>query len=87
MKINDQYVVRRVAGEYILVPLTGDFDFNGIISFNEMGRQIFDLLPKVQTQEELVDRLFEIYDAPREVITEDASAFLAQLREEKILLD
>ena len=60
MKLNENYVLRQVADEYILVPVTGDFDFNGIIAFNEVGKEIYDLLPQVQTESELVDRLFEI---------------------------
>lgn len=87
MKLNDKFVLRQVADEYILVPVTGDFDFNGIIAFNEIGKEIYDLVPQVSSEEELIDRLFEIFDAPREVIAEDATEFLSKLRKEKVLLD
>ncbi len=87
MKLNENYVLRQIAEEYILVPVTGDFDFNGIIALNEVGKEIYDLLPQVANEAELVDRLFDIFDAPKEEIAADAAEFVAQLRKEKILLD
>lgn len=87
MKLNENYILRQVADEYILVPLTADFDFNGIIALNEVGKEIYDLLPQVATQEELVERLYDTFDAPKEEIAADAENFLEALREEKILLD
>lgn len=87
MKLNDKFVLRQVADEYILIPTTGDFDFNGIIALNDIGKEIYDLLPSVASDRELIERMCEIFDAPAEEISSDVSAFLAQLRQEKILLD
>jgi len=87
MKLNENYVLRQIAEEYILVPVTGDFDFNGIIALNEVGKEIYDLLPQVANEAELVDRLFEIFDAPKQELATDVSEFIGQLRKEKILLD
>jgi len=87
MKLNENYVLRQIAEEYILVPVTGDFDFNGIIALNEVGKEIYDLIPQVTDEAELVDRLFDIFDAPKQELATDVSEFLGQLRKEKILLD
>ena len=87
MKLNENYVLRQIAEEYILVPVTGDFDFNGIIALNEVGKDIYDLIPQVTDEAELVDRLFDIFDAPKQELATDVSEFLGQLRKEKILLD
>ncbi len=87
MKLNDNYVLRQVAEEFILIPVTGDLDFNGIIALNEVAKEIYDLLPQVENETELVDRLYEIFEAPKEEIAADSAEFLAQLRAEKILLD
>ncbi len=87
MKLNENYVLRQIAEEYILVPVTGDFDFNGIIALNEVGKEIYDLIPQVADEAELVDRLFDIFDAPKQELATDVSEFLGQLRKEKILLD
>lgn len=87
MKLNENYVLRQVADEFILVPVTGDFDFNGIIALNEVGKEIYELLPQVKDEAELVDRLFEIFEASKEELAADVAEFNAQLRKEKILLD
>lgn len=87
MKRNEKFVLRQVADEFILIPTTGDFNFNGIIALNDVGKEIYDLLPQVNTDDELIDRLCEIFDAPREDIASDVAEFLTQLRQEQILLD
>ena len=87
MKLNEKFVLRQVAEEYILVPISGEFNFNGIIALNDMGKEIYDLLATVASEEELIAKLCEEFDAPREVIAADAKEFLATLRAEKILLD
>ena len=87
MKLNEKFVLRQVAEEYILVPISGEFDFNGIIALNDMGKEIYDLVPTVANDEELIAKLCEEFDAPSDVIAADAKEFLAQLCAEKILLD
>lgn len=87
MKLNDKFILRQVADEFILIPTTGDLDFNGIIALNDIGKEIYDLLPNVRSDRELIDRMCEAFDAPSEEIANDVSAFLKQLRQEKILLD
>ena len=80
MKRNDKFVLRQVADEFILIPTTGDFNFNGIGALNDVGKEIYDLIPEVKTDDELIDRLCDIFDAPRENIAADVAEFLAQLR-------
>ena len=87
MKVNDQFVLRQIAEEYILVPICGEFNFNGIIALNDMGKEIYDLLPTVASDDELIAQLCEGFDAPPEVIEADAREFLAKLLEEKILME
>ncbi len=87
MKISDKFVLRQIAEESILVPVSGEFDFNGIIALNDMGKEIYDLLPTVENEEALIAYLCEAFDAPPAVIEADAREFLAQLRKEGILID
>ena len=87
MKLNEKFVLRQIAEEYILVPVSGEFDFNGIIALNDVGKEIYDLLPTVGSDEELIVKLCDMFDAPSEEIAADAREFLSQLRQERILLD
>lgn len=86
MRVSEKFVLRQIAEECILVPITGEFDFNGIIALNDMGKEIYELLPKFDTEEALINHLCEQFDAPQEVIAADAKEFLEQLRKEQILL-
>ena len=84
MKRNPDYVLREIAGETVLVPVSGDF--NGIIALNEIGAEIYRRIDECPTAEQLTDALCELYDAPRQVIAEDTAAFLRQMKEENIIL-
>lgn len=87
MKLNEKFVLRQIAEEYILVPVSGEFDFNGIIALNDVGKEIYDLLPTVDSDDTLIAKMCEMFDAPCEEIEADVREFLSRLRQEQILLD
>ena len=42
MKVSNEFILREVAGEYILVPVgAAAVKFNGLITLNEIGAFIF----------------------------------------------
>ena len=86
MRRNPGFILREVAGEYILVPLTGDVGLNGILAQNAPAYEIYTRIDETGSFEALVDELCALYDAPREVIAADAAEFLQQLTEEKIVI-
>ncbi len=86
MKIKNGFVVRAVAGQHMVVALgEAAKSFNGIIKLNESARLIWDMLSVGAERDEIVDKLLEAYDAPREVLARDCDAFLLSLRENNIL--
>ena len=45
MKIKDNFILRKVADSYVVVPVGKlTLDFNGIINLNETGAFLFELL-------------------------------------------
>ena len=86
MKIKDGFVVRAVAGQNMVVAL-GDAAkiFNGIIKLNESARLIWDMLEVGAERGEIIDKLEENYDVPREILARDCDAFLQSLRENNVL--
>ena len=52
MKIKDGFILKDVAGSKIVIA-TGDakMSFNGVITFNSVGAEIFDLLDGTNTPE------------------------------------
>ena len=87
MKRNPNFILREIAGENILVPLTGDLALNGILSLNGFGREIYERIDESPSVEALVAALCELYDAPREVIAADVAEFLEQMKNEKLILE
>lgn len=82
MRASKDFIMREIAGEHILVPVgAAAARFNGLITMNELGRAIFDLLDREQTVEQLVERIVGEYDVSPETATEDTLEFLQQLRD------
>lgn len=86
MKIKREFVLREIAGDLLLVP-TGKtaLDLNGMLTLNEVGADIWKMLPEVKNEEEIVQRLLKDYEATAEEIRPDVGAFLDRLRELKII--
>ena len=83
-----EFILREIAGEHILVPIgTAAANFNGLISMNEVGRFLFDLLAEERTPQELADCVCGEYDVPPETALQDVGDFLQQLREIGALLE
>lgn len=86
MKLKLQLVKREIAGDVILVPVgEATTKLKGLLTINETGAAIWDALPDAENEEAIVDRLYETFDAERDVLRKDVYAFLAQLRELDIL--
>ena len=82
MKIKREFVLREIAGDILLVPAGKTaLDLNGMVTLNEVGADIWKMLPEVKDADEITARLLEEYDAPAEEIKTDVVAFLDKLRE------
>ena len=80
--------MREIAGEHILVPVgAAAARFNGLITMNEVGKYIVDLLSEEHTLQELVEKITGEYDVDAQAALTDAEAFLAQLREVGALVE
>lgn len=86
MKIKDDYVLRNIAGDYVLVP-TGDAaaKYNGLFGVTEVGARIIELLPECGSEEEVAAKILEEYDADGETVAHDVADFISKLREQGIL--
>ena len=80
MKITREYILREIAGDYIIIP-TGKtvLDFNGLITLNEVGVSLWKMLQNEVTFDELVQGVLDEYDVEPAVAREDIQEFLDQL--------
>ena len=77
MKIEKEFVLLEIAGEYISIP-TGKtvLEFNGLITVNEVGVSLWKMLQQDVTQEDLVKGILDEYDVEESVAREDIQEFL-----------
>lgn len=87
MRIEKDFVLREIAGEYVIVP-TGKtvLEFNGLITVNEAGVLIWKLLQKGVSFDEIVEEILREYDVEESVVREDVLDFLDQLEKGGILV-
>lgn len=81
MKLKHSFVIREVAGETLLIPSGRTaLDLNGMLTLNELGTEIYRMLPEVENEQEIVARILQSYDAERAEVEADVAAFLGRLR-------
>ena len=86
MKIRKQLVKRTIAGDVILVPI-GDasLELKGLLTLNDTGERMWDLLLQCDSEEALVQQMLEEYEVDEIALRTDVGEFLAQLRQLEIL--
>ncbi len=86
MKIKDGYILKKVAGENIVIA-TGEvrLSFNGIITFNEVGAEVFNRLDGTRTLEQITDEIASMYNAPREVIEADIKKLTEKMKKQGLI--
>ncbi len=82
MKVKLEFVLREIAGDILLVPAGKTaLDLNGMLTLNEVGAEIWRMLPEVENEEEIVARLVQDYDADPAQVRADVAEFLERLRD------
>lgn len=61
MKLNNQFTLTGMNGEYVAVPLEKKKDFHGIIRLNDSGAEVFRGLSEGQNEAEIAQRLMDKY--------------------------
>ena len=86
MIIKKELIKREIAGDTILVPVGKTvYDSNGLFVLNELGAFIWDILPRVNSEEEITGAVLEQYAVSEETAKKDVSEFLQKLRNLNIL--
>lgn len=87
MRIEKEFVLREIAGDYIIIP-TGKtvLNFNGLITVNEVGVSLWNMLQNEVTFDDLVQGILDEYDVEEIVAREDIQEFLDTLINGGILI-
>lgn len=87
MKVNDQMLLREIAGEYVLIPVgERNNTFCGIMSLNDSGLLLWRKLQQDCTEKDLVAAVLEEYDVDPQTAEQDVREFLMQLEQAEVLI-
>lgn len=79
MKLKDGFITHETDGEQIMVS-TGNTKFSGLVRSNKTAAFIVDCLKSETSESEIVKKMTEKYDAPKEIISVDMKKILDMLR-------
>lgn len=86
MELKKELIKRNIAGDYILVPV-GDtvLTTSGMFILNEVGAFIWDTLPAVTNEDEILELILKEFDVDADQAQKDLSEFMQQLRNMNII--
>ena len=88
MKIKDGFVLRKIAGQHMAIPVGARAkELHGMIGLNETGAFIWERLSDGQPSEAIVAALCSEYDVQEEAAMESVKRFCQKLKSEGILID
>ena len=78
MKLKNGFVTHTANNEQVLIAADGSF--NGIAKSNQTAAFIIECLKSDTSEEEIVTKMLEKYDAPKEIISKDVHKIIDKLR-------
>lgn len=88
MKLKQEFVVRNVAGDNVLIPVVNCGDtFQGLITMNETGLFIWDKITKEYEREDIINAMLEEYEIDYDTAKININDFCDQLVTLGILYD
>lgn len=86
MKIKEGFVLREIAGEYVVIALgKAGTVFNGMIHLNETGKLIWEMLADGKEADAITDAVLQIYEIDRKTADADVRRVIAELQGANIL--
>ena len=79
MKLSKNFLLHKAGNDTVVVP-TGNAGFSGVVQGNETLGVILDLLKEDTTEQQIIDKMAEQYDAPRAEIEKDVISVISGLR-------
>ena len=81
VKIKDGFLLREIAGTYVVVPI-GErvIDFKGMMTLNEIGSFIWNNMQSECTFDEIINLMLENYDVDANTAKADLEEFLDHIK-------
>jgi len=85
MRLKDGFLLRQVAGQTVVLPVSGDLDLNMMITLNDTGAFLWERLQTETDEAALVEALVTEYDVTAEKAARSVAAFVSKLRDNGFL--
>ena len=85
MKVKDGFVMRQVAGDWVVLPVDAELNFNGMITLNETGGTLWNCLQQEVELQDLTNALLAEYEVDEPTAAACAARFVEKLKELKLL--
>jgi hypothetical protein len=86
MKMKSGFVIKEVSDKLIVIPTGSEvINFRGIMTLNESGKLIIDLLQNEIELEEIIKEFERIYNVTYDIAKRDVEAFIDQLRSHNLI--
>ena len=89
MKIDKNQKIRDVAGEHVVIRIgNGVADMTEVIGLNESAMELYNAFKDSEfTLDDVVGRLTAVYDVDEATARRDAEAWVASMREQRLIVD
>ncbi|PKL00662.1 MAG: PqqD family protein [Tenericutes bacterium HGW-Tenericutes-1] len=87
MRLKEGYLLRKIAGQHVVVPVgEAALNLNGVITLNESGCYLWELLQNDISEEELLDKMLSRYNVSKETAALDIKAFINKMINHHLLV-
>ena len=85
MKLKNGFVLRKVAGQTVVLPAGENLDLNMMITLNDTGEFLWTKLEREVTEDDLVAALLQEYDVDEQIAKQAVQGFIATLERHEFL--
>lgn len=85
MKLKDGFILREVAGEHVVLSVSGEVNLNGMITLNDTGCTLWKRLEQEAELSDLTDALLAEYEVDEATARAAVERFVEKLKELDLL--
>lgn len=88
MKTSNEFIMREIAGEYVLVPIgKRALTFQSLVTMNEVGALIWEMMEKESDIDQIVSGILDEYEVDEQTARKDVLDFIGFLKDCQIIED
>ncbi len=81
MKLKEGFVLRAMAGKYVVIPSGNEIDLNMMLILNDTGKFLWEQLKEEKTEAQLLEAVLAKYETTEQTAESYIAEFVAKLKE------